>query len=257
MARVLVGVVAVLVLVCAVQGREGKRVAESGVEAVGRLYDEQMREVRTLPQLYGFGGNFECGGGDYNIDGKRSFADRLVADKLNRPVKYKKNGKRLKHSIEWYDCCMLHDIEGYCGGTRLQFEESNRRLTECMIGKWREAQRITGRKLSWVGFKVKALAHIFKFGLGKVASRVWPIPSLAEKLPYVSEKRARTLVQWYHIRKRSCLCGGDLPTPLRLMGDQVNKCCPGPLRDPHSLRINDGKWQHWAGRAAFNTKRSC
>jgi hypothetical protein len=141
-------------------------------------------------------------------------------------VSYRENRRRRTARISFLDCCLRHDVEFYCGGTRDDFHASNNRLIECV------RNQITASPISdfkkgllraWWTLVFSATHLRYSFDDDDRGLGFCSIDGSDRNSP---EESAKCLC-----RQQSCLCGGQQPVPLCSNPCRVNACTlPLPAR---------------------------
>lgn len=126
-------------------------------------------------------------------------------------------------TIDWTDCCLVHDRAFYCGGDLAAFMDANATLAGCV------ADRIqgSGAPLLQRGPASEFWWSYFFFGT-TVGNAVTAFPGW----PWAGSER-------FAARQQTCLCGGDQPVPLCDLPCEVNTC---EAAEP--LRLAPQSWQN-------------
>jgi hypothetical protein len=122
--------------------------------------------------------------------------------------------------IDWRDCCLRHDVDFFCGGDQNAFFAANLRLANCVSNTIVQSDApwiIEGPAAGWWW-----LVFYTGTNVGNLLTNIpgWPAPDVPGWRGELFERR-----------QRSCLCGGDEPTPICGEPCEVNDCsAPAPQR---------------------------
>ena len=237
----------------------------------GKSYEYMLKHHY---HAYCSGGNLECGGYSINTHGhgwggitsaagsfvrglfskdyssKREIGgllDNLVRDQFKVTVKSSEHG-RGKLNIFFGGCCRIHDIEGYCGGSREEFHASNERLFECMLGnfdKVMEHYKVTPTSLGRKKFTL--MAQAFRKGLNMNAV------AYKDRWPSLESDATEKQRVKFEVRSQSCQCGGNMPTPIC---DEQASFDAFPEGDPENLFASQ-KSEAWREALSEGKTNTC